>query len=240
MASFALRLRRWHRWHALAMSLIVLMAAGSGLLHTWMGMTQLPPPPPVPESPLDLAAVRIAPAELPALVGSPIQSASLRRIAGGPWWQVALAAGGMAYVDAISGHSATDADQRYAGEIASRHAGGAPVRHVRHLAAFDREYGPIFRVLPVHRFDLDDAHGTRVYVSTRTGTVTRLTDDRRQREADLFSLLHKWSFIAHKPTRDAALLIAMGGIILLALSGLILFLITRRGSRPGPPPAPAA
>lgn len=30
------RLRRFHRWHGLAMSLIVLGAAGSGLLHVLM------------------------------------------------------------------------------------------------------------------------------------------------------------------------------------------------------------
>jgi hypothetical protein len=60
-----------------------------------------------------------------------------------------------------------------------------------------------------------------------TGSVTRHTDDVRQLEANLFGLLHKWTFIPNRTVRDVALMIAMAGIIALALSGLVLFWRTR-------------
>ena len=85
----------------------------------------------------------------------------------------------------------------------------------------------IFRILPVFRFDVDDGAGTRVYVSTTTGTVTRHTDNEKQFEANVFFLFHKFGFIPDKNTRDAVLVSAMVGISLVALGGVVLFFMTR-------------
>ena len=46
-----MRLRTFHRWHALAMSVVVILSAGSGLLHTWMARHQSSPPPARPTGP---------------------------------------------------------------------------------------------------------------------------------------------------------------------------------------------
>ena len=83
-------------------------------------------------------------------------------------------------------------------------------------------------MLPVYRFDADDERGTRVYVSTLTGSVTRATDDAKQREATIFTVFHKWMFIKNREVRDWALMTAMAGLIALAVSGLVLFWQTRR------------
>ncbi len=222
-----MRLRTFHRWHALIMTVIVLGSAGSGLLHTWMARTQPPPPPARPAGVVETSEVTVPPSALPG----PAAAIALRAIGGHPWWQVVPAQPGpLRWIDARSGAEDPAADARYAGEIASRFLGGAAVTQTGYLTAFDGEYIAIFRLLPVYRFSAADGRGTRVYVSTLTGSVTRHTDDRRQVEADLFGLLHKWQFIGNRAVRDWALMIAMTGVIVLALSGLLLFWRTRRRS----------
>ena len=104
------------------------------------------------------------------------------------------------------------------------------MRWTRLLAGYDREYIPIFRLLPVHRIEADDGRGTRLYVSTLTGSVARHTDDHRQLEANLFSLLHKYQFVPNKAWRDGLLVTVTSLMFLTALGGIVLFIITR--SRP--------
>lgn len=220
-----MKLRTFHRWHALVMSLVVVMSASSGLIHTWMSRTQAPPPPARPAGEVDLSQVAIPPSRLPG----PAAGVSLRTIGGVPWWQVMPTDGGaLRWFDARSGAEDPAADARYAAKIAQRALGTATVTQDAYLTAFDGEYFAIFRILPVYRFSAGDAAGTRVYVSTMTGSVTRLNDDQQQLEGNLFSMLHKWMFIANRTVRDWALMSAMAGIILLAASGLLLFWRTRR------------
>ncbi len=236
------RLRRFHRWHALAMSLVVLGAASSGLLHVLMAR-QPPPPAPRPAAGLALAAARIAPGELASLLpdGAVPTAASLRPIGNRPYWQVVLAGQQWPiYVDAVDGRLDPQAERRYAAEIACAHLGLDAVTHDRELMAFDREYIALFRTLPVHRFTCADGRGTRVYVSTLTGSVTRHTDDARQTEADLFSLLHKWMFIPNRSWRDGLLTVSMASLCLLALSGMLLFALTRGRRDPRAQPSPGS
>ncbi len=225
-------LRFLHRWIGLACAVTVLAATGSGILHVVMTWTQSPPPRPQPAGAIDAAAVRVAPAEAVERLGGrdlAVQSLSLRTIGGEPWYQV-LAAGSPVprYVNALDGREDAEADQRYAVEIASRQFGAFPIRWTRRLDAFDYEYISIFRLLPVHRIDVDDGKGTRLYVSTQTGGVARLTNDARQFEANIFSWFHKYSFIRHKPTRDAVLVVVTTLAFLASLAGLALFFATRR------------
>ena len=224
--------RRLHRWHGLVVSVIVLASAGSGLIHTWMSRTQSPPPAARPGVGLSASAAVLAPAtvalSLPATAGA-VLSMDLRPLGGEPWYRIS-AQGQRAplWISAVDGRPDPGADARYAARIASAHLGGATVRQSGFLTAYDDEYIAIFRILPVYRFHADDSKGTRVYVSTMTGSVTRLTDDRKQWEANVFSLFHKWTFLTSKDARDWGLMIAMAAIIALALSGIGLFWATRK------------
>jgi hypothetical protein len=225
-------LRRLHRWIGLACAVTVLAATGSGILHVVMTWTQSPPPRPQPAGAINAAAVRIAPAEAVERLGArdlAVQSLSLRTIGGEPWYQV-LAGGSPVprYVNALDGREDGEADQQYAVEIASRQFGAFPVRWTRRLDAFDYEYISIFRLLPVHRIDVDDGKGTRLYVSTQTGSVARLTSDSRQFEANIFSWFHKYSFIRHKGWRDGLLVAFTTLAFLASLAGIALFFATRR------------
>jgi len=163
---------------------------------------------------------------------SGVRAVNLRMIAGEPTYVVwTREAKAPAYVSGTTGKVVADRDEVFAGEIATRFLGGTSVRKTAVLTAFDSEYLPIFRILPVYRMETGDAAGTRVYVSTMTESVTRFTDHRRQWEANVFSYLHKLSFIPNKALRDGVLVVGTAGIFLLSLAGVVLFFVTRPRAR---------
>ncbi len=224
-------LRRVHRWLGLVFSLSILMSTISGVLHTVMTRTQEPPPAARPSGgglqPDSITcSVSEALSRLTADDGL-VKAVNVRGIGGEPWYQIYTNKGAPLYLSAKDGHADASQDEVYAREIASSFLGGADVRKSDFLTAFNREYINIFRILPVYRFDADDGKGTRVYVSTTTGSVTRHTDNRRQFEADVFSNLHKLSFIPDKTARDWILVGLTGAAASVAIFGVVLFFATR-------------
>lgn len=229
------RLRRAHRVLGLVLLASVACSTVSGVLHVVMTWTQAPPPAPQPAGEIDPAAVTVPLAEAVGAAGltGSVAAASLRPVGGDVFWQLHPSGGGApVYVDARRGALDPAADARYAAEIASAYLGGQPVRHAGLLTDFDAEYIAIFRLLPVHRLAADDGRGTRLYVSTVTGSVARHTDDWRQLEADLFGNLHKLAFIPWKPLRDGVLATLTGGILVLAVLGVALAVRSRRRRAP--------
>jgi hypothetical protein len=67
-------------------------------------------------------------------------------------------------------------------------------------------------------------------VSTLSGSVARHTDDRRQFQANVFSLFHKYAFIPNKGLRDGLLVTFTALAFLASLAGVALFFATRRRS----------
>jgi hypothetical protein len=200
---------------------------------TW---TQAPPPPARPtDQRWDVRDVRVS---LPEAVGKlpdptvTVQAAAVRGIDGVPWYQIYVAGEATPrYVNATTGALDPARDEAYAAQIAGNALGGLPVRKTKYLTDYDHEYINIFRLLPVYRFDCDDGKGTRVYVSTVTGSVARHTDDRSQWEAWIFWNFHKLGFITNKPVRDAVLTAMTGGILVVAVLGIVLFFASRPRNR---------
>jgi len=87
----------------------------------------------------------------------------------------------------------------------------------------------------VYRFDPTDRLGTRVYVSTVTGSVTRLTDDEKQWEANVFIFVHKFGFIPNKGLRDWSLVAVTGSTFAVSLLGVLLFFLTQPRRKPPKP-----
>ncbi|MEY4569397.1 MAG: hypothetical protein RLZZ398_836 [Verrucomicrobiota bacterium] len=228
-------IRKAHRWLGLIFSLTLLLSSGSGVIHTLMMRSQAPPPAARPATQLlDSSAIRLSVGESLARVpGNAAASAiNLRMIAGQPHYQIFAATGIPCYVNAVTGACDPSMDEAYGAEIASGFLGGQAVRKADYLTAFNREYIGIFRILPVYRFDAADSRGTRVYVSTVTGSVTRLTDDGKQLEADIFTLFHKFGFIRNKDLRDWSLMLVTGATFAVSALGVVLFFLTRpRGRR---------
>ena len=224
-------IRSLHRWLGLIFSLIVLTSALSGVLHTIMANKQ-PPPPPVKPAGNGIVAsdIRTGAQEALEKLGKDfgrVNAINLRMISGEPWYQIYGPQPVPVYVSAVEGRVDPAMDATYAAQIAESFLGGAKVRQTDYLTAFNHEYVNIFRILPVFRFDADDEAGTRVYVSTTTGTVTRHTNNEKQFEANVFFLFHKFGFIPNKAVRDAVLVSAMAGITLVAIAGVALFFMTR-------------
>jgi uncharacterized iron-regulated membrane protein len=225
-------LRQLHRWIGLMFSLSALLASSSGVIHQVMTWTQDPPPkaiPSGPEIPLDSVRIPLAQAvqAVPAATNG-IRAVNLRMIAGEPTYVVwTREAKAPAYVSGATGKLVPERDEVFAAEIATRFFGGVTVRKTAFLTAFDSEYLPIFRILPVYRMETGDPAGRRVYVSTMTESVTRFTDEGRQWEANIFSNLHKLAFIPNKMLRDGILVVGTTGIFVLSLSGVVLFFVTR-------------
>jgi hypothetical protein len=233
-------IRFLHRWLGLFFSLIVLASALSGVLHTIMANKQPPPPSVHPSGNGIVAAdIRTEAAKALEMLGADfgrVGAVNLRMIGGEPWYQIYGPQPVPAYVSAVDGRMDPAMDATYAAQIAKSFLGGAEVRQTDYLTAFNREYVNIFRILPVFRFDADDGEGTRVYVSTTTGTVTRHTNNKKQFEANVFFLFHKFGFIPNKALRDAVLVSAMAGITLVALGGVVLFFMTRPRRNPSQKP----
>lgn len=223
--------RKAHRWLGLLFSVSVLLSAGSGVLHNVMTRTQAPPPPARPSGGgLEPAQIQFTVADAVKKLGaSTVQAVNVRGIGGEPWYQIYTAPMTPAlYVSAVDGRVDPAQDERYATEIATAFLGGATVKRTDFLTAFNNEYINIFRVLPVYRFDTEDGRGTRVYVSTITGSVTRHTDNSRQFEANIFTNFHKFGFIPNKDLRDLTLTVLTFGTFLVACLGILLFFLTGR------------
>ncbi|TAE78488.1 MAG: hypothetical protein EAZ65_05945 [Verrucomicrobia bacterium] len=222
-------IRKAHRWLGLVFSITLLMSSGSGVLHIVMTRGQAPPPPARPSGGgLDAAAIRVSAAEAVAALGKTVHAINLRTIGGRPCYQIFLKeGGGPRYVDAMEGRVDDSLEDLYAAEIAAGFLGEARVVKTGYLTAFDDEYIGIFRILPVHRFAVADGKGTRVYVSTVTGSVTRHTDDAKQFEADAFTRFHKLGFIRDKNLRDLVLGVLTAGVFVVSVLGLLLFFLNR-------------
>jgi hypothetical protein len=225
-------IRKLHKWVGVIFCLSALLASGSGVLHIVMTRTQTAPPPARPAGALDLSGVMVSPAQaassLPAEKQSLIQAVSIRSVEGKPWYQILVKDEAKPrYVDAIAAVEDEEQDEIYAASIASGFLNGALVRKTDYLTSFNREYLNIYRILPVYRFDIDDGKGTRLYVSSLTGSVTRHTDNRKQWEANIFSNFHKLAFIENKKLRDVVLTATTFGIFIASCLGLLLFVWRR-------------
>lgn len=150
---------------------------------------------------------------------------NIRNIAGKPYYQ-AFTGRGFTYIDATNGQLNPDADAIFAKEIASSFLGSNEITNSDYLTEYNSEYINIFRILPVYRFDQNDGKGTRVYVSTMTGSVTRHTDDQKQFEARIFTNFHKLGFIPNKNVRDWTLTTLTGAAFLISILGIALFFLT--------------
>lgn len=228
-------IRKLHRYLGLVFSISILMSSGSGVIHVLMTRTQAPPPAAKPSgSVLDIASIAVTPSQ--AFPDVPPAAINIRTIAGKPHYQAFIPGKqGLVYIDATTGLENKEADETYAREIASDFLGSREVKRTDYLTSFNNEYINIFRILPVHRFDIGDGKGTRVYVSTITGSVTRHTDDEKQFEASVFTNFHKLGFIPNKNIRDWTLTILTAAAFLISLLGIALFFLTGRSSKGKPP-----
>jgi hypothetical protein len=225
------KLRRIHRWIGLICALSLMGSASSGILHTVMTYLQDPPPRAQPAAVLDISKIQHSPADLLKMAGigeQMVRSCSLCVIEGKNYYQIIGKDSPIPrYYDVETGKEDPNADQRYALEIARNLIPDGQLSYEKRLDTYDAEYIVIYRLLPVHLVRVADDKGTRLYVSTQTGSVARYTDNMKQFESNVFGRIHKWTFIKSKPLRDFLLTSFTLLSFVTAVLGIILFFKTR-------------
>ncbi|MCU0429160.1 MAG: PepSY domain-containing protein [Cytophagaceae bacterium] len=103
----------------------------------------------------------------------------------------------------------------------------SPVIKQEVLTAFEkREYGFVFKRLPVVRIALDNAEHQNVYIETSTSRLAASIVDGDRAEGYSFAIFHKFLFLewAGKNVRDIAMLISVLGVFTVSCMGLYLFI----------------
>ncbi|MCC7519601.1 MAG: hypothetical protein IT578_10500 [Verrucomicrobiae bacterium] len=237
-------LTKAHGRLGLAFSCFLLLSAGSGLLHLFMG--RLEPQVPARSSKVHTLNPEKLKLSLPEAAGkaretlgigsrdSAILMAAVCVVERETCWQILFQGTEKpVYVNGETGAVHPRMDEEYARQIAAEFLGDPSMTKTDYLTRFNREYTRGSRILPVYRFDCGDGRGTRVYVSTLQKGVVRSTNDRRQFLATLFGFLHEFKFIPNKNARDLALATVTTGVLVAAALGVALSFRARPGRARG-------
>jgi hypothetical protein len=103
----------------------------------------------------------------------------------------------------------------------------AKVLETKTLTKFDnREYGFVFKRLPVVKLTYDTPTHTAIYIDTKTSRLAARINDSDRKEGYSFAFLHKFLFMdwAGKNIRDLTMMLASLSILVVSLMGLVLFL----------------
>jgi hypothetical protein len=94
------------------------------------------------------------------------------------------------------------------------------------LTKFSKEYGFIFKRLPVVQLTYDTPQKTTYYVETSTGHLAAKIENADRAEGFSFAVFHKYFLMdwAGKTVRDLVMMFAAFGVLVVSLSGLWVFL----------------
>ncbi|HEY9194021.1 MAG TPA: hypothetical protein VIO81_14225 [Methyloversatilis sp.] len=236
-------LRVLHRWLGIAGCLLFVMWFSSGLVMTQVGFPNLT------EAERLHGLGVLAPGEVVITPDQAMQAAGLtvfpRRIwlesllredgVARPVWRMVAADGSRHAIDAVSGQPVDAVAPAQATAIA-RAFSGAPA--ARWLETVDHDAWTLLsgldRQRPFHRIALDDAAGTELYVSARSGEVVRDTT-RRERLWNWLGAVPHWLYFPALREQAAlwrqVLLWASGLSCTVAFSGLVLGVLRLRRAR---------
>lgn len=237
LSSFKARMFKLHRALAWLGFTAMLVWGVSGLLHPWLstfGVQQAVFAPPqralnLSQSPPFEQIMRRAGIESALAVKVVVgESANLLQI---------TTAQGMPqrYFNLETGTELPGYDRTHAVFLA-RHYLGLPdtkVRHVEWINQFSADYPAVNRLLPVYRVHFDREDQMNAYVYTETGVLAGLSDLKKSRVQTAFQWFHTWSWMPNALETPRVLLmgILVGGLLLMALSGLSMLVLIRRKTR---------
>lgn len=218
MSSWKRQLHLWHRWLGIVIGLLVLLWFGSGIVMMYV---------PYPElterermawlAPLDAAQVRVGAAQ--AVAGVP-DAVRLNTVAGRPAWHYQRD-GVWQSVWADSGAPLV-VDHRLA---ASSAAPGLRVLTVDTIDIDQWTFGSVRVHRPLLRVAVDDAAGSVLYVSGRTGELVRDTTRGERAWSWVGAVVH-WVYVTplrkHGEAWRQAVMWTSGVALLLAVTGMVL------------------
>ena len=224
-----------HRYVGIPLSVLFVLWFASGIVMMYTGgMPRLTPAERLAAlAPLDLSRVRLTPATAAArarLPRSP-QRTDLLTVLGRPAYRFD---GRTVFADTGARLPAADPDT--ARRVAARFS-GAPAAALRYAGLIERpdQWTLVTRAaLPAHRFRVDDAAATELYVSRRTAEVAMVTTRRTRVLAWLGAIPH-WFYLpslrVDRPLWEAVIVYTSAVGCLVALTGLLLGLTRFRWRR---------
>lgn len=221
------KLRKFHSIIAIVVVAYVLMATLSGMLHIIVSYSKPPTP---------TARAAFSPSffeqfkeiKKPEKQNENVTGITLKEFEGAPWWQVTFTSGAPIYFHGVNLTQNEGMDKKLAMGIAQEVNAKDKIKSIDYVEAFNHEYMSIFRILPVYRVEFENAGKEVVFVSTATGGVTLYTNKYKKITSEAFSMLHKFSFIHHKPVRDVIQMALLLLIVVMSVTGVVLFKKTWR------------
>ena len=229
-----------HRYLGIVLSLLVMMWFATGITMMYAGgMPRLTPEARLERMPpMELAAVRLSAAEAaeraevsPAAAGR----ATLLTVMGRPAYR--FSGRGTTTVFADTGEVFEGLDIRQSQTAASRFMSVPEerVHYVRTLDEVDQWTLVQSRQLPLHKFRVDDADGTELYVQPETAEISMLTTRRGRALAWVSTIPHWFYFSALRANQPVWYRIVVWGsalVCVLAVLGLVLAFTQFRRTRP--------
>lgn len=240
-----IRIKRWlylaHRWLGIVLCLFLAMWFLSGVVMMYVGypkLTEAERLAHLPALPADTPLLSPAAALRLAGVAGELRELTLSAgRAGAPVYHVVGADGGRLVVDAAHGRSLPSADAGVA--LASARAFGAPGVDLEYRGMIDEDAFTHSRALdghrPLHRIDLGDPAGTRLYVSGTTGEVVR-DASRRERGWNYLGAWIHWLYPFRGNVFDGQWANIVNGLsiagLVLAATGTAVGILRWRFTRP--------
>lgn len=172
MKALKRQLYLWHRWLGIVACVFMALWFVSGVVMLYVGYPKLTPAERLAHLPALPAGCC---AELPGdWAQQPLKTLRLTSLAGKPHYLLDLADGRRLAFDAASGAPVADVDSAWALASARQYAGDAELVY---QGTLDEDMWTHSRALdaerPLHRVQVNDAAGTWLYLSGRTGEVVR-------------------------------------------------------------------
>ena len=218
-----------HRYAGIPLSVMIIVWFVSGIVMMYAGgmpelsanarLDKLPP--------LDLDAVELTPAEAAErLGGRGITSPTLTTVLERPAYRFARGFGGAVTIFADTGERMPELTIDAARGVAARFAEVPEdrVRFVETVENVDQWTLTQRNTLPLHRFDVDDGTGARVYVSPQSGRVELVTTTRTRALAWAGTIPH-WLYFAPlrtKPLWAKVVVWTSAAACVLAVIGLVI------------------
>jgi len=171
-----------HRWMGIALGVLFVAWFLSGIVMMYARMPDLANEERLARAPaLDLTKVAVSPAEAAEKWGIPIDRVQVGMFGDRPVYRYGVRDQAIVFADTGDLFEGI-LDREEAADVARRYAPGhrGPIRYAEYLTEPDQWTIGMQNALPMHRFALDDAAGTHLYVSEVTGDVELRTTTRER------------------------------------------------------------
>ncbi|KJS09649.1 MAG: hypothetical protein VR73_01535 [Gammaproteobacteria bacterium BRH_c0] len=224
---------RWHRLLGWSGGIALIIFGLSGLTHplmTWFGPQQAAFFPPQGQfAGEDIAAI---PAVLGANGVAQAQLVKVTPTARGNLLQITLDNGiNRRYFSLDNGAELPEFDRSQAEWLARYYTGLAdtPIRSMALQTTFDNAYPSVNRLLPVWRVAFETDDNLTAFVHTELNALASLTNNTKTLQQTVFQALHTWNWLdSLEPARVLIVLLLVGSLAILCLTGMVMVLIMPR------------